>query len=211
MPVPEMHSASFSPDRRYRYWLESKLGDRDGVCMFLMLNPSTADEVRSDPTVTRCKGFARGWGYGSLWVCNIFALRSTRPDALIASPDPSGPENDRHILEYARKADRVVCAWGNHGAHRDRGERVLRMLEDRGLSARMCHLGLTKHAQPRHPLYLRASTRPVRFHSTKSGSQREHSDPVPAGSKAGPVGDSIAPISIFPLGGKRKTIINEDH
>ena len=163
-----LHSASFSPDRRYRYWLESTLGDGgDGVCMFLMLNPSNADEVRSDPTVTRCKGFARSWGYGSLWVCNIFALRSARPDALIASPDPSGPENDRHILEYARKADRVVCAWGNHGMHQGRGEQVLEMLEGDGLSGRMSHLGLTSKDQPRHPLYLKASTRPLRFRAAR--------------------------------------------
>ena len=161
-----MHSASFSPDRRYRYWLESELDDGGhGVCMFLMLNPSTADETKSDPTVTRCKGFAREWGYGSLWVCNIFALRSTKPSALIESQDPTGPQNDRHILDYAREADRIMCAWGNHGLHRGRGERVLRMLDDDGLSGRMRHLGMTKRDQPRHPLYLKASTRPVRFNS----------------------------------------------
>ena len=162
-----MHSASFSPDRRYRYWLESKLGGGDGVCMFLMLNPSTADETKSDPTVTRCKGFARTWGYGALWVCNIFALRSTKPAALIESHDPTGPQNDGHILKYARDADRIVCAWGNHGLHHDRGERVLRMLEDDGLSGRMCHLGLTGRDQPRHPLYLRASTLPVGFQDAR--------------------------------------------
>ena len=162
-----MHSASFSPDRKYRYWLESKLGSEDGVCMFLMLNPSTADETKSDPTVTRCKGFARTWGYGSLWVCNLFALRSTRPDALIESPDPTGPHNDRHILEYSHSADRIVCAWGNHGMHRGRGERVLRMLEDDGLSGRMRHLGFTLKDQPRHPLYLKANTRPVRFQADR--------------------------------------------
>ena len=158
-----MHSASFSPDRRYRYWLESKLERGDGVCMFLMLNPSTADETKSDPTVTRCKGFARGWGYGSLWVCNLFALRSPDPDALRESHDPTGPENDGQILKCARNADRIVCAWGNHGMHHGRGERVLRMLDADGLSGRMCHLGLTGKDQPRHPLYLKASTRPVRF------------------------------------------------
>ena len=80
-PKP-MHAASFSSDRRYRYWLEARLSDADGVCLFVMLNPSKADEVRSDPTVTRSKGFARSWGYGTLWVCNIFALRSTDPKAL---------------------------------------------------------------------------------------------------------------------------------
>ncbi len=158
-----MHSASFSPDRRYRYWLESDLGDGDGVCMFLMLNPSTADEVRSDPTVTRCKGFARRWGYAALWVCNIFALRTPDPSVLTESPDPSGPENDSQILRHAREADRIVCAWGNHGLHHDRGKRVLRMLENDGLAGRMCHLGMTKRAQPKHPLYLKASTRPIGF------------------------------------------------
>ena len=166
MLVPEVHGVVFSPDRRYRYWLESKLDDdEDGVCMFLMLNPSTADEMKSDPTVTRCKGFARRWGYGSLWVCNLFALRSSDPIALRESPDPTGPQNDRYILRHARKADRIVCAWGDHGMHRDRGEHVLRMLEEDGLSSRMCHLGLTRMDQPKHPLYLRAGTKPVRFHS----------------------------------------------
>ena len=158
-----MHSTSFSPDRRYRYWLEAKLGNGDGVCMFLMLNPSTADEVRSDPTVTRCKGFARSWGYGALWVCNLFALRSSDPNALRESPAPTGPQNDGHILKCARDADRIVCAWGNHGLHLDRGERVVRMLEGDGLSDRMYHLGLTKTDQPRHPLYLKADTRPLLF------------------------------------------------
>ena len=72
--------------------------------MFLMLNPSTADEMKSDPTVTRCKGFARTWGYGSLWVCNLFALRSSDPsDAQGLAPDPTGPQNDRNILRGTRR------------------------------------------------------------------------------------------------------------
>ena len=200
-----------SPDRRYRYSLEASIsGGERRVCLFLMLNPSTADETKSDPTVTRCKGFARTWGYGSLWVCNLFALRSTSPDALVGSPDPTGPQNDGHILGYARSADRIVCAWGNHGLHRNRGERVLRMLEEDGLSGRMCHLGLTRKGQPRHPLYLRANTRPVRFRSTRSGPTGECNGPVLVGSEQGPVSQSIAPISIFPLRGKRNTLTGED-
>ena len=158
-----MHSVSFSPDRRYRYWLEAKMSERVGVCLFLMLNPSRADESRSDPTVTRCKGFANGWGYGVLWVCNLFAMRSPRFEDLKQSADPVGAMNDRHIEGYAREADRVVCAWGNHGLHLGRGESVLRMLEQDGLSGKMRHLGLTLEGQPRHPLYLKAATPPVRF------------------------------------------------
>ena len=168
----DMHDAHFSPDRRYRYWLEAKLSDRDGlpsqqagVCLFLMLNPSRADESRSDPTVTRCKGFAGDWGYGVLWVCNLFAMRSPQPEVLKQSPDPVGPMNDGHIVRSARDADSVVCAWGNDGTHLGRGENVLRMLEDDGLSDKMYHFGMTKKGQPRHPLYLKATTAPVRLQS----------------------------------------------
>ena len=118
-----VHNTVFSPDRRYRYWLEAKLSDSDGVCMFVMLNPSTADEVKSDPTVTRAKGFARSWGYGTLWVCNLFALRATDPGVLRKCPEPIGADNDEHILRSAPLSDEVVCAWGNHGEHLDRGRR----------------------------------------------------------------------------------------
>lgn len=158
-----IHAATFSPDRRYRYWLEARLTDSEGVCLFVMLNPSKADEVRSDPTVTRAKGFARDWGYGTLWVCNIFALRSTDPKALRQTGDPIGVENDHHILKSARGANRVVCAWGNHGDHLDRGAETLRLLHDAGLSDKMRHLGMTKLDQPKHPLYLRADTQPINF------------------------------------------------
>lgn len=158
-----IHKAEFSPDRRYRYRLDAALSDDGGVCMFLMLNPSKADETRSDPTVTRCKRFAARWGYGALSVCNLFALRSTDPAALTASEDPVGAENDKHLLKAARAADAIVCAWGNHGEIMNRGKRVERALRGAGLSGRMRHLGLTKRDHPRHPLYLRRDARPIRW------------------------------------------------
>lgn len=158
-----IHKAEFSPDRRYRYRLDAALSDDGGVCMFLMLNPSKADETRSDPTVTRCKRFAARWGYGALSVCNLFALRSTDPAALTASEDPVGADNDEHLLKAARAADAIVCAWGNHGEIMNRGKRVERALRGAGLSGRMRHLGLTKRDHPRHPLYLRRDARPIRW------------------------------------------------
>ena len=154
----QLHNTVFSPDRRYRYWLEAKLSDADGICMFLMLNPSTADEMKSDPTVTRAKGFARSWGYGTLWVCNIFALRATQPAVLRKDPEPVGAENDEHILIRALQSDELICAWGNHGVHLDRGSKVLDMLETQAPDVRLGHLGMTMRNQPKHPLYLRADT-----------------------------------------------------
>jgi hypothetical protein len=71
--------AAFSACRRYRYRLW-RMWDRRPHCCFVMLNPSTADELANDPTVERCERRARAWGYGGLEVANVFAWRSTDPD-----------------------------------------------------------------------------------------------------------------------------------
>lgn len=47
--------------------------------MFIGLNPSTADETQDDPTVRRCIRYAQSWGYGALYMTNIFAFRATDP------------------------------------------------------------------------------------------------------------------------------------
>ncbi len=59
-----------------------------------MLNPSTADETQEDPTIRRCLGFAKSWGFDRLIIVNIFAFRSTNPDALYSQVDPIGVGND---------------------------------------------------------------------------------------------------------------------
>jgi hypothetical protein len=110
--------ATFDPTRTYRYQL-TRTWDPDGPRVnFLMLNPSTADAFGLDPTVRRCVGFARRWGFGSLEVTNIFAFRATDPRVLVGQPEPVGAGNDQAILDAARKADRVVAAWGVRGSHR---------------------------------------------------------------------------------------------
>lgn len=123
--------------------------------MFIGLNPSTADEVNDDPTVRRCIGYARRWGYGGLCMTNIFAYRATDPAVMKAHPAPIGEENDRYLLGCAAGAGVVVAAWGTHGAHMGRGDQVRRMLP-----ALLC-LKSTQGGFPSHPLYLRKDLRPV--------------------------------------------------
>lgn len=106
-------TAIFSPCSRYRYRLERDLGaigsHHDSVA-FIMLNPSTADAERDDPTIRRCIGYARLWGYRRLIVGNAYAWRSTDPAGLWTAPDPVGPDNAFHLEQIARDAELVVCA-----------------------------------------------------------------------------------------------------
>jgi hypothetical protein len=123
-----------------------------------MLNPSTADEVKLDPSCTRARRYAEAWGYGALIVTNVFGWRATDPDDMKAQADPVGKGNDAAILRAAREAGIVVCAWGNHGAHLERSARVTGMLAKAGV--RLNALRVNGNGEPAHPLYLPGNLKP---------------------------------------------------
>lgn len=154
--IDDTSGALFSDDREHRYRLWRTWDVKKPTLAFIMLNPSTADEVTLDPTCRRCKGYAEDWGYGTLVVGNIFALRSKKPENLYDHPDPVGnPENDEHLQEIVADADKVIAAWGDHGVLQDRGQDVAEMLE-----GDLYALNTTKDGQPNHPLYQPADADP---------------------------------------------------
>lgn len=156
--------ASLSDDGLYRYSL-TRTWDYDLPSVaFCMLNPSTADALIDDPTIRRCVGFARGWGYGSLNVVNMFAWRATDPDALALADDPIGPENDRALFAVSQQGP-LVCAWGASVPHYWRHRPAAIVAQLRAARAELFHLGLTKDGHPRHPLYLRGDTAMTRWSS----------------------------------------------
>lgn len=190
MPVVARRWARFSADRRYRYVLGREFvatqGDllsgwevvsgRDTV-LFVMLNPSVASERVDDPTLRRCMGFANAWGFRRVELVNLFGYVTPDPLELRGATDPVGRRNDSVIRQRARSADRVVVAWGNHGAFQARAEAVLALLW--GTGTPLFHLGLTQDGHPRHPLYLPSDTQPIcwggaphRSGSTQSGEAR---------------------------------------
>ena len=150
--------AVFSPCRRWRYLLWRRWDASRPAANFLMLNPSTADEFKLDPSCTRARVYAERWGFGSLIVTNLFAWRATDPDDMKAARDPVGPGNDRAIVRAAREAKLIVCAWGNHGAHLGRSSEVRKLLANVPTKV----LRLNSSGEPAHPLYLPGNLRPIR-------------------------------------------------
>lgn len=160
--------ASAVIDGEYRYALRRSWADRSNVgrpfrwLAFVMLNPSTADGTKDDPTIRRCVGFARSWGFDGITVANLFALRATDPTAAISHPSPIGPRNDAAIAAAVQEAELVVAAWGALGCvpYRARAADV----EILATRWRPLHaLGLTKEHGPRHPLYVKGSARPIPY------------------------------------------------
>jgi hypothetical protein len=132
-----------------------------------MLNPSTADHRRSDPTVTRCVKRAEAMGYAGLLVQNIFALRSTDPKGLYSHPDPIGPANDAFLREPGEDVGGTIVAWGVHAKFMGRGAVVAAMLAEQGVPLRC--LDLTKDGYPKHPLYVPAALQPVPYPPAPEG------------------------------------------
>jgi hypothetical protein len=152
--------ADFSPCRRYRYYLWRRLAPIEGKSvLFIMLNPSSADEKHDDPTIRRCIGYASAWGFTDLGIANIFALRSTDPHVLYTAADPVGEDNDYALEHQAEMHDLVVCAWGVHGLLRDRSAAVRKLLA----RVELHYLRLTNAGEPGHPLYLPADLKPTKW------------------------------------------------
>lgn len=150
--------AIYSPCRRYRYFLAWPTGvDNDRAALGVFANPSTATELKPDPTVTRWIDYCGRWGYGWAFVCNARAWRETDPEKVPDDPLAIGPDNDYQIAHWAAQSDMVVCGWGKLGGWR--GSDVLAIIH--AAAGKDPHaLKLNDDGSPTHPLYLKATLKP---------------------------------------------------
>ncbi|TCP93453.1 hypothetical protein EDC44_1182 [Cricetibacter osteomyelitidis] len=147
---PQIESgAILSDDRQYRYVLWRIWDPLKPMVTFIGLNPSTADEKENDPTIIQCINFAKYWGYGGIYMLNLFAYRSTDKSKLSQVENPIGAENDRYFMEYADKAEKIIAAWGNDGSYLNRSKQVCELL-NKPLFA----LKINSSGEPHHPLYI---------------------------------------------------------
>jgi hypothetical protein len=147
-------SAIISPCGQYRYLLSRELHNlysAAGPALFIMLNPSTADAELDDPTIRRCRSFAKSWDCSWIVVVNLYALRATNPTDLWMHADPIGPDNDMYLASMIREHETMVCAWGANA----RPERIATVSKMFGKRNRPMCLGIIKNGAPRHPLYVR--------------------------------------------------------
>lgn len=165
-----LNGACFDQNRMYRYQLWRTWDSSGPRVLFVMLNPSSADESDNDPTIRRCIAFAKSWGFGGIEVCNIFAYRSRSPVALLTASDPVGNFNDYHIDVACKISTKVVVAWGAHAVLRKQDNRKFFEKREKEVNRIISLYGEayclkeTLDRYPSHPLYLRGSLKPKTFH-----------------------------------------------
>lgn len=156
--------AVFSGDGLYRYWLSREWDAAAPRIAWIMLNPSTADHEKNDPTVQRVEGFSRRWGFGAYVVANLYAYRATDPRELLNTMNPAGLPQNIDWLAQAMREPAVMLAWGANAG--DWGRQFAGTIPAlrQGMTPALC-LGVTQGGSPKHPLYLKGSTEPMIWRS----------------------------------------------
>lgn len=154
---PHRNECVFSPCRRYRYLLRRVISESapHGVCLWLLANPSKADEYELDPTLRRCADYTARWGYREMRVVNVRAWVETESSKVPEDWTAIGPDNVQHVLEQAAQAELVVCGWGRLG-----GSWAAGLLERVREVAKPHALWLNQDGSPQHPLYLLKTLKP---------------------------------------------------
>jgi hypothetical protein len=153
-----MHEYVYSHDmaRRYAYsltWEPSKQ-----MVLWVMLNPGTGEtEQRRRNTLERCKLWSREWGYGGLFIGNVFATRTKSAKELVGQIAEADPANESALRLLRAAAAETIVAWGSNGRRQNRAEALAPLLK-----GAWC-LGFTARGEPRHPLYVPRNTSRIRW------------------------------------------------
>jgi hypothetical protein len=152
--LSQFSGAVMDAERKHRFLLWRFWDDRPRM-LFIGLNPSTANELTDDPTIRRLCDFARSWGYGGLYACNLYSQVTPYPEDLKDNNDFF----DANV--HARKmtvelSSLVVCGWGDGVKKIEFGDaRASAIKWD--IQKPMC-FGLTKSGNPKHPVRLSKET-----------------------------------------------------
>lgn len=150
--------AIFSEDKKFRYalWRKWKLAGK--YIMFIGLNPSRADAVKNDLTITKLVHFAKQWGFDGLYMTNLFSY--IEPDsAFIKKIDGTnyqqfiGEHCDEYLSLIHADCTQLVYCWGNFPNISFRSNTIIGKFP-----GGKC-FGKCKSGAPKHPVRLGYATK----------------------------------------------------
>lgn len=157
--------AHFSEDRHYRYALWRIWNENKPPVMIIGLNPSRAHESKDDQTIRRVMRFAYDWGYGGVYMMNLFAWVTPYPEELDLAKDPLG-DNDGWLERVAVDCQIVVFAWGAFGDGKGRQNIRDRVEAVKALFPGAYCIRKTKGGHPEHPSRLPGNLKPIPYFET---------------------------------------------
>ena len=154
--------AIFSQCRKYRYVLWRIWDDLKPKLLFIGLNPSTGNELEDDPTIRRIKKFANNWGYGGVYLMNLYAYITPNPKDLFKQTDLQ-KDNFKHMLHYSKLSNNILLAYGNFKLPNSQPIDIIKYyMKHKNIFI----LGTNKNGTPKHPLYISGNTQPIKIYLT---------------------------------------------
>lgn len=153
----------YIPDHyaEYRYLLGTK-GANPLIC--IGINPSTAAPGALDNTLKSVERIAKGNGFDSFLMFNVYAQRATRPDDMERVCNSALHEENRKAFRYLLSLSETPAIWAAWGNIIEKRDYLMDCMQDfaadgQAAGARWFTAGpLLKSGHPHHPLYLKAAT-----------------------------------------------------
>lgn len=160
--MKEIKGAELSGNKRYRLWRvwESK----KPFLFYILLNPSTGDHQKDDPTLKRLRYFSAKFGFGGFYVGNLYPWITPNPKQLYQKDLSIDPHNIYHLKQMHQCCNSTVYAWGNN-------EIEPHYLKNFIIDP-LC-FGFNKNGTPKHPLYLPNSSELVQYDSENLFKKKE--------------------------------------
>ena len=148
-----IREAEFSIDKKERYSLNREWDKSKSKILYIMFNPSLADDKNDDPTIRRLINFTKKFNYGGFLVGNIFTTITPNPKELDKSKGMSD-KNFEELIKLINKVDQIVYAWGS-------SIEEPQLLKKLVLNPKC--FGKNLNGTPKHPLYLPSQTKLINF------------------------------------------------
>ncbi len=148
-----IREAKFSIDKKERYSLKREWDKSKNKILYIMLNPSFADDKDDDPTIRRLINFTKKFNSGGFLVGNIFTTITPNPKELDKSKGMSD-KNFEELIKLINKVDQIVYAWGS-------SIEEPQLLKKLVLNPKC--FGKNLNGTPKHPLYLPSQTKLINF------------------------------------------------
>ena len=146
-------SADISNDRKERFSLSRIWDSKKPRVLYIMLNPSYADDEFDDPTIRRLNFFTKKFKFGGFYVANLFTQITPYPKELNMD-NHLKKKNLKIINELIKKSDSIVYAWGNLVSE---PTELIKLIE-----SPLC-FGKNINGTPKHPLYLPSNSKLLKF------------------------------------------------
>lgn len=164
--------------RTYRYVLyrHNSLSASNKIMIFVMINPSTADENQNDHTIRKCLKIAHHHDCEHVYVVNLIPYRSKNVEDVdnfvsklsIEALHTINNVNWNYIDEILQSNDKkpiIICGWGKYDKVRTTLSQATEFY-DKYKSFKLKCLKINKDQSPIHPLFVNSQSILLDFNPT---------------------------------------------